>query len=390
MSLATMAAPLEVIPPLTTKPLLPRIAGSISPNPTAGASTLFSPLEGISGAGGAEETAERIIRELRVPFSVGGKHIFVTASIGIVLSDAVGGGSGGDLLRAADIALYRAKGKDKARYEVFDQIKDAHAMERLELENSLRNAIERNELKVYYQPVFSLEDDFIAGMEALLRWEHPKRGLMYPDEFIPLAEETGLIVPIGQWVLEEACHQAREWQEQCPSETPPIVSVNLSLRQFQHSGLVEDVAWALRETGLDPGYLSLEITESVAMHNVDSTVATLEKLNSLGVWLVIDDFGTGNSSLFYLTSRFKMGHLKIDGAFVREFVDDPENPMMMPGLITFAHAVGLRVIAEGVETASQLQRLKEMGCEFVQGNYIAKPLTPSAASKLLADKNPLL
>jgi diguanylate cyclase (GGDEF)-like protein/PAS domain S-box-containing protein len=343
-------------------------------------------LEGASGAGVAEETAERIIRKLGAPFNIEGKHIFVTASIGIVLSNAVGRGSGGDLLRAADVALYRAKDKAKARYEFFDRSKDTHAMERLELENSLRNAIERNELKVYYQPVFSLVGDFIAGMEALLRWEHPERGLMYPDEFISLAEETGLIVPIGQWVLREACRQAREWQEQCPSETPPIVGVNLSLRQFQHSGLVEDVARALRETGLDPGYLSLEITESVAMHDVDSTVATLEKLSLLGVWLVIDDFGTGHSSLFYLTSQFKMGHLKIDGAFVRQFVNDPDNPMLMPGLITFAHSVGLRVIAEGVETASQLQRLKEMGCEFVQGHHIAKPLPPAAAGKLLADR----
>jgi diguanylate cyclase (GGDEF)-like protein len=341
-------------------------------------------LEGVSDASGAEETAERITRELWAPFSIEGEHIFVTASIGIVLSDAVGGGSGGDLLRAADVALYRAKDKDKARYEVFDRSKDTQALERLELENSLRNAVERNELKIYYQPVFSLVSDSIAGMEALLRWEHPERGMMYPIEFIPLAEETGLIVPIGQWVLEVACRQAREWQEQCPSDPPPIVGVTLSLRQFQHLGLVEDVAQVLRETGLDPGNLSLEITESVAMHDVDSTVATLEKLNSLGVWLVIDDFGTGHSSLFYLTSRFRMGHLKIDGTFVREFVNDPENPMIMPGLITFAHAMGLRVIAEGVETASQLQHLKKMGCEFVQGNYIAKPLTPAAATNLLA------
>jgi EAL domain-containing protein (putative c-di-GMP-specific phosphodiesterase class I) len=206
---------------------------------------------------------------------------------------------------------------------------------------------------------------------------------MYPDEFIPLAEETGLIVPIGQWVLEEACRQAREWQERCPSEPPPIVGVNLSLRQFQHSGLVEDVARTLRETGLDPGYLSLEITESVAMHDVDSTVATLEKLNSLGVWLVIDDFGTGNSSLFYLTSRFRMQHLKIDGSFVREFVEDPENTKFIPGLVAFAHTVGLRVIAEGVETAAQARRLKEMGCELIQGHYIAEPLAPAEASELL-------
>ena len=343
-------------------------------------------LESVSGVGGAEETAKRIARGMWAPFTIEGNRIFVTVSIGIVLSESVGGGLVGDLLRAADVALYRAKDKDKARYEVFDPSKDAHALERLELENDLRKAIERNEFKVCYQPVFSLTTDRIAGVEALLRWEHPERGTMSPDEFIPLAEETGLIVPIGRWVLEEACRQAREWQERLPGDSTPIMGVNLSLRQFQHPGLAEDVARILRKTGLDPSNLSLEITESVAMHDVDSTLATLDKLKSLGVWLVIDDFGTGNSSLFYLSSRFGMGHLKIAGSFVREFVENPEDQTLIPGLIAFAHAVGLRVIAEGVETASQFQRLKEMGCEFVQGNYIAEPLTPAAASDLLRRK----
>ena len=339
-------------------------------------------LEGVSDANDAKETAERIIRELRAPFIIEDHLIFTTVSIGIALQDGAGEGSEG-LLRAADIALYRAK-EAKASYEVFDWCKDAHALERLELENDLRKAIERDELRIYYQPVFSLVSDYIAGMEALVRWEHPKRGMMSPAEFIPLAEETGLIVSVGRWVLEEACRQAREWQERGPSDPlPPIVGVNLSLRQFQHPGLVEDVARILQETGLRPGSLTLEITESIAMHDVDSTVATLEKLKSLGVWLVIDDFGTGHSSLSYLTSQFKMEHLKIDGSFVRKFVDDPNNSAIIPGLIDFAHAVGLRVIAEGVETADQLRRLKEMGCEFVQGNYIAEPLTPAAASELL-------
>jgi diguanylate cyclase (GGDEF)-like protein/PAS domain S-box-containing protein len=342
-------------------------------------------LEGISSVREAEQTAERIIRELWAPFTLEEHDVFVTASIGIVLSNAVEGGAG-DLLRAADVALYRAKDKDKARYEVFDRTKDAYALERLKLENDLRNAIERNELKVYYQPVYSLVSDYIAGMEALLRWEHPERGAMSPTEFIPVAEESGLIIPIGRWVLEKACRQARKWQEWSLGDPPPIVGVNLSLRQFQHPGLVEDVARVLRETGLDPANLSLEITESVAMHDVDSTVATLEKLKSLGVWLVIDDFGTGHSSLFYLTSQFRMEHLKIHGSFVRGFVEDPENAMLIPGLIALAHAVGLRVIAEGVETASQLQRLKEMGCEFVQGYYISKPLPPVAANELLTKK----
>jgi EAL domain-containing protein (putative c-di-GMP-specific phosphodiesterase class I) len=340
-------------------------------------------LENISRAGEAEEVADRIIRELRAPFAIDGHLIFATISIGIALSDSVGRGQGDFLLRAADIALYRAKGKTKACYEVFDRSKDAYALERLELENDLRKAIERDELKLYYQPVYSLEGANIAGMEALLRWEHRQRGMMRPAEFIPLAEETGLIVPIGRWTLEEVCRQAREWQDSYQIEPPPIAGVNLSLRQFQHPGLVEDVARILRETGLDPGNLALEITESVAMHNEDSTIATLEELKSLGVWLVIDDFGTGNSPLSYLTSQFKMDHLKIDGSFIRKFVEDSEDSAIIPGLIDFAHAVSLRVIAEGVETAAQFQRLKEMGCEFVQGNYISKPLAPAAASELV-------
>jgi diguanylate cyclase (GGDEF)-like protein/PAS domain S-box-containing protein len=345
-------------------------------------------LEDISSAGEAEEVAERIIRELRAPFAIEGHLIFATISIGIALSDTVGRAQEDLLMRAADIALYRAKGKTKACFEVFDRNKDAYALERLELENDLRKAIEREELKLSYQPVFSLESNSIAGMEALLRWEHRERGVMRPQEFIPLAEETGLIVPIGRWTLEEVCRQAREWQDSYQIDPSPIAGVNLSLRQFQHPGLVEDVAQVLRETGLEPGNLALEITESVAMHDEDATIATLEGLKSLGVWLVIDDFGTGNSPLSYLTSQFKMDHLKIDGSFIRRFVEDADDSAIITGLIDFAHAVSLRVIAEGVETAVQLKRLKEMGCEFVQGNYMAKPLAPAEASELLAGKAP--
>lgn len=342
-------------------------------------------LEGISGANEAEQVAGRIIRHLKEPFVIEGHHLFVTSSIGIALSDAVDRDSrdlSGDLLRNADIALYRAKDKAKARYEVFDPVRDSRALIRLEMENDLRKAVERGELRVRYQPVFSLENQSVSGMEALVRWQHPEHGLMSPAEFIPLAEETGLIVPIGRWVLQTACRQAREWQRRYPGSPHPIMGVNLSLRQFQNPGLAGEVAHILRDTGLDPAYLALEITESVAMHDASATAATLERLKSLGVWLVIDDFGAGNSSLSYLTSQFKMNHLKIDGEFVRRFVEDPENSRVLPGLIDFAHTVGLRVIAEGVETADQLRLLREMGCEFVQGYYIAKPLSADAVTDL--------
>lgn len=342
-------------------------------------------LENVSHTSDAEEVAARIIREMQTPFSIEGHLLFVTSSIGVALSN-ITGRRWEDLLRAADVALYRAKDTDKACYKVFDSSKDTYALKRLDLENDLRQALERNEFRVYYQPVFSLELKRIAGMEALVRWEHPERGLVLPNEFISLAEETGLIVPIGRWVLEEACRQGREWQELCPSDTVPIVGVNLSLRQFQNLGLADDVAQILQKTMLDPVNLALEITESVAMYNVDSTVATLEKLKSMGIWLVIDDFGTGNSSLSYLTSRFKMDHLKIDGSFIREFMEDPNNSNIIPGLIEFAHTVGLSVIAEGVETANQLHHLKKIGCEFIQGYYIAKPLPSSEATKLLTRK----
>ena len=331
----------------------------------------------------AVRVAERIMDAHREPFDLGGQEVFVKLSIGIALGDA-DAASPEDLLRDADTAMYRAKKEGLRGYRVFEPVMYEQALRRMMLENDLRRAIERDELGVRYQPIFSLKLDRVVAMEALLRWEHPDLGTILPAEFVPLAEETGLIVPIGRWVLKEACRQAREWQGRFPSDPPLMMGVNLSLRQFQDPGLAEDVARTLRETGLEPSNLALEITESVAMHDVDSTVATLEKLKSMGVWLVIDDFGTGNGSLFYLTSRFKMDHLKIDSSFVSEFIDDPDNPAIVPGLIEFAHAVGLRVIAEGVETSAHLESLKEMGCELVQGNHIAKPLAPAAASERLA------
>lgn len=344
-------------------------------------------LENVSDTAEAEAVAKRILRSLSEPFSLEGHRLFVTASIGIAVN-GIAGATPDDLLQAADIALYRAKDSLKARYATFEPARDAHALERLDLENDLREAIERDELRVHYQPVFSLQTREVAGIEALMRWKHPERGTMSPEEFIPLAEETGLIVPLGRWILEVACRQAREWQFRYPREPQPIMGVNLSLRQFQSPGLVEEVDHILRETGLEPEHLALEITESVAMYDQESTASTLERLKSLGVWLVIDDFGSGNSSLAYLTSRFNMDHLKIGGSFIREFSEDVENQPLLQGLIDFGHTVGLRVIAEGVETAEQLERVRQMGCDFVQGYYISRPLPTIATAEMLANGLP--
>lgn len=344
-------------------------------------------LEDVSNTTEAEAVAKRILRRLSEPFSLEGHRLFVTASIGIAVND-IAGATLDDLLQAADIALYRAKDSSKANYAVFDPARDVRALERLDLENDLREAIERDQLRVHYQPVFSLQTKDVAGIEALMRWEHPERGTMSPEEFIPLAEETGLIVPLGRWILEKACHQALEWQVSYPREPQPIMGVNLSLRQFQSPSLVEEVDHILRETGLDPEHLALEITESVAMYDQESTASTLERLKSLGVWLVIDDFGSGNSSLAYLTSRFNMDHLKISGSFIHEFSEDVENQPVLQGLIDFGHTVGLRVIAEGVETAEQLERVRQMGCDFVQGYYISRPLPTIAATEMLANGLP--
>lgn len=344
-------------------------------------------LDRVSDAGEAAVVAERILRRLSEPFTLEGHRIFVTASIGVAVDDRASV-LPGDLLQAADIALYRAKDSSKANYAIFDPTKDVRALERLELENDLREAIEHDQLRVHYQPLYSLQSRGVVGMEALMRWEHPKRGTMSPAEFIPLAEETGLIVPLGQWILKTACSQVREWQARYPRETQLIMGVNLSLRQFQNPDLVDDVSRILTETGLDPVNLALEITESVAMHDQDSTASTLDRLKALGVWLVIDDFGSGNSSLAYLTSRFRMDHLKIAGSFIREFFADTENLPVLQGLIDFGHTVGLRVIAEGVETVEQFARIEQMGCEFVQGYFIARPLSPSAATEMLASRSP--
>jgi diguanylate cyclase (GGDEF)-like protein/PAS domain S-box-containing protein len=341
-------------------------------------------LEDVEDADGAIRVAERISEELLVPFFFGGRQLFVAASIGIV-TGGIDGKHAADLLRNADLAMYRAKHAGKARYEVFEETMNARALERLELGNDLRRALEQREFVLHYQPQVELKGGEILGFEALLRWEHPERGLMLPSEFVRVAEETGLIVPIGRWVLEEACRQTKEWQERHPADPFVVACINLSARQFQDPGLTRTIAQVLEETGLEPRSLGLEITESTAMGDALATAAALEELQDLGVRVVIDDFGTGYSSLSYL-ERFPVDYIKIDRSFVDRLDEDTGAAVLVSGVIRLAHALSLKVIAEGVESAEQLERLRGMGCDVAQGHFFSESLPSEAAGALLGTR----
>jgi EAL domain-containing protein (putative c-di-GMP-specific phosphodiesterase class I) len=343
-------------------------------------------LEDVRGRGDATGVAERVADSLRGPFPLG-EHdeVFVSASIGVALGDAGEDrheGMPNDLLRRADVAMYEAKRKGKAHHEVFNPRMDDLALGRLRMGTDLRRAVERGEFRVHHQPEVSVETGGIVGFEALVRWEHPEQGLVSPARFIPVAEETGLIVPMGRWVLEEACRQARAWRDLRPNSPLHFMSVNLSARQFEHPDLVRDVARVLRETGLEPGCLVLEITESVVMNDARSTIGTLGELKALGVRIAIDDFGTGYSSLSYLR-RFPVDYLKVDRSFVDGLGENPGDAVLVSGIIDLAHALGLKVVAEGVETQEQLELLQNIGCDLAQGYHFAKPLPDQEASALL-------
>ena len=336
-------------------------------------------LEGVTGVSDAARVAERIAQELRAPFALEAQEVFATTSTGIAVSSSAQG-QPTDLLRHADLAMYRAKSKGKACYEVFEPSMSIDALERLELETELRRALGREELRVYYQPEILLESGDIVGMEALVRWEHPEHGLLLPQEFLPIAEESNLIMPIGQWVLREACKQLRTWQEQYPNIAPLVMSVNLSTREFFQPSLIAEI---LRETGVDPRTLQLEITEgAVAYDNAQNANNTLWNLKTLGVQLAIDDFGMGYSSLSYL-KRFPVDLLKIDRSFVRELGKDLKDTKIVAAIIHLARALDLKVIAEGVETTEQVEQLRKMECDMVQGSYFSKPLPSGAVSDLL-------
>ena len=342
-------------------------------------------IESVPDQGEAIEVAERITQELSHPFMLIGRELFVGSSIGIALG-APGKVSPEELLRGADVAMYRAKNEGKAYDLTTGPSTGSRALERLELEGDLRRAIQREEFKVYYQPQVRLSNHRIVSLEALARWHHPERGLLLPYEFIPVAEETGLITVIGQLVLEAACRQARAWREECPKDRRPVVFVNLSAKQFQQPNLVDQVTEALQKTELNPSGLGLEITESVLMDDAQSTVGMLQRLKALGIQLAIDDFGTGYSSLAYL-KRFPADYIKIDRSFVEDLrKDSGGDAVLVSGIVTLARALGMQTVAEGVATHEQLAQLQKQACDLAQGNYLSKPLPSQAATALLTDR----
>ena len=321
---------------------------------------------------GATDVADRIKRAFDDPFRIGLHEVFTSVSIGVAFCE--GSESARDLIRHADIAMYRAKARGRARWEVFQPAMDLAVRHRQRLESDLRRAIAQGELRVYYQPEVEIETGRMVGMEALVRWEHPERGLIAPADFIGIAEETGLIVPIGRWVLLEACRQAREWQTRYQNNVALMVAINVSGKHLQQASLIDEVREVLDTTGIDPGHVILEITETVAMAGAETTIEILTRLKALGVLLAIDDFGTGFSSLAYL-KRFPVDLLKIDKSFVDGVAQRGNDTAIVQAIIALGHALGLRVIAEGVEDPEQLERLRELGSELGQGYFFGRPLS---------------
>jgi diguanylate cyclase (GGDEF)-like protein len=340
-------------------------------------------LEDVADGDVVTEVAKRILQRLRPPFVLRGREVVVTASIGIVLAARGEERSADELLRDADLAMYNAKNSRKAQHKMFDPNLRARAFERLEVETDLRRALKRGEFTILYQPQVSLKSGRIVGFEALLRWKHSERGLIDASEFIAVAEETGLVLPLGRSVLEEVCRQGRVWQDRYPSSTPAVVSVNLSATEFQRPEIVSYLARLLKETGLPPNCLCLEITERVAMEDAPSAGSTFEELKGLGVRLAIDDFGTGHSSLSYL-KRFPVDYLKIEHSFVDGLGKESEGTVIVSGIISLAHSLGRKVIAEGVERKEQLALLREMRCDQVQGHYFSKELSSEMTGELLS------
>ncbi len=338
-------------------------------------------LDGITELGDATRVADRIQEAVSQPFALAGHEVFTSASIGIV-SSINGYDEPEELLRDADLAMYRAKARGKARYEIFDVDMHAAAMDRIRLENDLRKGLERNEFRTYYQPILAADDGRVAGFEALVRWEHPTLGLLEPTSFIPTAEDTGLIVPLGEWVLRDACRQTREWQDRFPTHPPLTINVNISGRQLLVPGLARTVDEILSEAGLDPSSLKLELTENVLVEHTEMLDTVLLQLRNRGVELQMDDFGTGYSSLSYL-HRFPISTMKIHRSFIERMTVDDESREIVRTIITLAHNLRMQVIAEGVETDAQYAALRALRCDYVQGFLFADPAPPPLAELLL-------
>ena len=339
-------------------------------------------LDDIKDPSDAKGAGDRLMKALASPFLLGGKEVFTSVSIGIALSNPAYE-QAEDILRDADTAMYRAKSLGKARYEVFDADMRAGMMARLQLETDLRGAVERGEFRNFYQPIVALDSGEIVGFEALSRWQHPTRGLVGPNEFIPVAEETGLIRELGWWNLREACRQISEWRAGSIANRHLTISVNLSAKQFSQPNLVEDIRKLLLELALPPEALKLEITESTVMADPSVAVEMLQQMKSLGIRLAIDDFGTGYSSLSYL-HRFPLDTLKIDRSFISTMCEGGEGMEIARTILPMANSLRLDVVAEGVETVQQVAMLKKLECKYGQGFYFSRPLSAEGTTALLA------
>jgi diguanylate cyclase (GGDEF)-like protein/PAS domain S-box-containing protein len=364
--------------------IAPRLQTALRPDDTIarlGGDEFVVLLDRIPDERSAARVAERIVASFEAPFELSAGEHFAKASLGIAIAGAEGS-EPASLIRDADAAMYQAKARGRARFEIFDRAMRARSVERLSVENDLRRALMREELHVVYQPIVSLRDSSIASVEALLRWEHPTRGLLLPADFIAVAEESGLIESIGRFVLDSACTQAARWHALRPDSRPLGIAVNLSVRQFTQRDLLATVAATLAESGVEPSSLCLEITESVLLEEPQGVADTIRRLSRLGVRFVLDDFGTGYSSLAYL-SGLPIDGLKVDQSFVRSLGTDERSTAITTAIVRMAQALSLEVIAEGVEAAHQLRALRALRCELGQGFFFHGALTAEAIAELL-------